>query len=397
MLASPLRDETGHVIGGALIGRDVTKAREAETGLRASQLRFRALSHQAPVGIFEADLSGRCTFVNEAWCGLTGIPEADALGAAWNQAVHPDDLARVGFAWDETVEQGRTFRLEYRIRRPNGSVLWVTGAAEPLQDARGRVLGYLGTAADVSERRRVEEDLRRTTDALATANRELEAFSYSVSHDLRAPLRGIDGFSRALEEDSGERLDEEGRRYLARIRHATRRMGQIIDDLLLPLAGGAQRVPARTGGPRGPGPRGLRVAAGRRAPRATSRFAVGEGLVADADGRLLRLVLENLLGNAWKYTAKLPARPRGVRGPGGERPDRLLYSRRWRGVRHGLCGQALRRVPAPPQRRASSPAPGSVSPPWPGSCTATAAGSGRRARPARGATFFFTLGPGGAA
>jgi PAS domain S-box-containing protein len=301
--ASPVRDETGYVIGGAIIGRDVTKAREAEAALRASQSRFRALSLQAPVGIFETDLAGRCTFVNGAWCALTGLAEEQSLGEAWNRAVHPDDLARVGFAWDATVERDVPFRLEFRLLQEDGRVFWVKGAAEALRDARRRVLGYLGTATDVTDLRQAEDELRRTSEALEVANRELESFSYSVSHDLRAPLRGIDGFSRALEEDYGKHLDADARRYIARVRSATGRMGQIIDDLLL-LSRVARSELRRERVDLGA--LALEVYGSLRSadPARDVRLFVGEGLVAEADGRLLRLLLENLLGNAWKYTSK---------------------------------------------------------------------------------------------
>jgi PAS domain S-box-containing protein len=392
--ASPLRDETGHVIGGALIGRDVTKAREAEAGLKASHMRFRALSHQAPVGIFETDLAGRCTFVNEAWCALVGLTQKEALGAAWNQTVHPDDLARVGFAWDDTVERKLPFRVEYRVGRPGGAVLWVTGAAEPLVDPLGNVLGYLGTAADVTERRRVEEDLRRTTEALAAANRELEAFSYSVSHDLRAPLRGIDGFSRALEEDYGERVDDEGRRYLGRIRGATRRMGQIIDDLLL-----LSRV-ARSDLRRERvdlGAVALEVYGALRAadPARDVRLAVGQGLVAEVDGRLVRLLLENLIGNAWKYTGRLPRAhvEFAARAENGE----TVYYIRDDGAGFDM-NYADKLFGAFQRLHSATEFPGS------GIGLATVARIVHRhggrvwaeGQSGRGATFFFTLGPGGA-
>jgi signal transduction histidine kinase len=209
----------------------------------------------------------------------------------------------VAFAWDATVEQGAPFRQEYRFERPDGEVVWVTGAAEPLRDAQGRVVGYLGTAADVTGLRRAEEDLRRTSSALASANRELESFSYSVSHDLRAPLRGIDGFARALEEDYGDRLEGDGRRYLGRIRAGAARMGQIIDDLLL-LSRVARSELRRERVDLGALALEVYAALRTAEPARDVRLFVGEGLLAEGDSRLLRIALENLLGNAWKYTSR---------------------------------------------------------------------------------------------
>ena len=316
---SPLRDETGHVIGGSLIGRDITQMREAEAELRTSEARFRALGLQAPVGIFETDAGGQCTFVNTRWCELTGLAPEQALGQAWSHAVHPDDLARVAFAWDQAIERKGEFRADYRLRRADGEDVWVSGAAAPVIDALGRQGGWLGTVTDVTERRRSEEELRRHRDeiralndrlasraaALQASNRELETFSYSVSHDLRTPLRAIDGFSRALEEDYGEHLDGEARGYIERVRRATRRMGQIIDDLLQlsRLARGELRSDAvDLTTLAGEVDAALRAAQ----PDREVEFEAAPGLRAVGDSRMLRLVLENLLGNAWKYTSRQP-------------------------------------------------------------------------------------------
>ncbi|MCL5062437.1 MAG: ATP-binding protein [Nitrospirae bacterium] len=151
-------------------------------------------------------------------------------------------------------------------------------------------------AREISERKMAEE-------ALGAANKELEAFSYSVSHDLRAPLRSIDGFSQALLEDYAERLDEQGRDYLSRVRAASQRMAQLIDDMLklsrvtraelrreeMDLSGLAQEIAAEQ----------------RRAqPGREVEFAIASGLRAHGDPKLLRIALENLLGNAWKFTGK---------------------------------------------------------------------------------------------
>ncbi|HEY6871211.1 MAG TPA: ATP-binding protein [Geobacteraceae bacterium] len=153
------------------------------------------------------------------------------------------------------------------------------------------------------ELREAFDSLRRAKEAADAANRELEAFSYSVSHDLRAPLRAIDGFSQALLDDYRNLLDDTGADYLRRVRGATQRMAQLIDDLLklsrltrgelnigeVDLSGLARGVAAELQKPQ----------SGRRVT-----FRIAEGLSARCDANMLKVVLENLLGNAWKFTGK---------------------------------------------------------------------------------------------
>jgi light-regulated signal transduction histidine kinase (bacteriophytochrome) len=151
----------------------------------------------------------------------------------------------------------------------------------------------------------VNAELQRSVSELGESNLQLEAFSYSVSHDLRAPLRSIDGFSQALLEDYAVKLDNQGKDYLRRVRGASQRMGQLIDDMLnlsrvtraemrretVDLSALAQTVTAE-----------LKKAQ----PERDVTFVSEEGLVANGDEALLRVVLENLLGNAWKFTGKQP-------------------------------------------------------------------------------------------
>ena len=153
-----------------------------------------------------------------------------------------------------------------------------------------------------------ERASRKFEDAnreLQATNRELEAFSYSVSHDLRAPLRSMDGFSQILLEDYGDELDEEGRDYLGRVRAASQRMGNLIDDLLElsrvtrgPLRRASVDLSAIAASVAGD----LRASD----PERHGSFEISEGLVARGDAKLLRVALENLLGNAWKFTSKEP-------------------------------------------------------------------------------------------
>jgi signal transduction histidine kinase len=170
---------------------------------------------------------------------------------------------------------------------------------------------------DISDLVQADEEIRRLntelerrvterTTQLAAANAELEAFSYSVSHDLRSPLRAIDGFSRAIEEDFTERLDETGCGYLRRIRAASQHMGRLIDDLL--LLSRASRVEMRRE-PLDLSALAAEIATELRAhnPGRVVEFVCAPGLRAAADRALARIVLYNLLDNAWKYTRRQPA------------------------------------------------------------------------------------------
>lgn len=162
---------------------------------------------------------------------------------------------------------------------------------------------YVAVIKDITERKEAELEMKRRSLELAAANRELEAFSYSVSHDLRAPLRAIDGFSHALLEENGDRLDEQGKKDLGRVRAASQTMGKLIDDLLnlsrlsrtemkkvdVDLSSLVKSIAA-----------GLKEAE----PARKVEFVIQEDLHADADPALIKIALDNLFSNAWKYTSK---------------------------------------------------------------------------------------------
>jgi light-regulated signal transduction histidine kinase (bacteriophytochrome) len=149
----------------------------------------------------------------------------------------------------------------------------------------------------------LERRVRERTAQLEAANRELESFSYSVSHDLRAPLRSVDGYSQALLEDCASLLDETGRQHIHRIRNASQRMAQLIDGLLT-LSRLTRLEMQRERLSLSALARNIAQELQQREPERRVEFVIADGLEARADARLMRAALENLLGNAWKYTAR---------------------------------------------------------------------------------------------
>jgi len=157
---------------------------------------------------------------------------------------------------------------------------------------------------DITERKRAEQDIKKYASQLEEANKELEAFAYSVSHDLRAPLRGIDGFSRALLENYHDKLNDRGKDYIHRVTGATRRMGRLIDDLLK-LSRITRSEMKRESVDISQLARSIATDIKKEQPERQADFIIAEGLIVNGDARLLQVAMENLLGNAWKFTGKI--------------------------------------------------------------------------------------------
>jgi light-regulated signal transduction histidine kinase (bacteriophytochrome) len=194
--------------------------------------------------------------------------------------------------------------------RKDGTEFPIEISLSPLQTEDGTLVS--SAIRDVTDRRRAEDELRALNRSerqhavqLEAANKELEAFSYSVSHDLRAPLRGIDGFSSALMEDYADILDEQANSHLKRIRAATQRMSQLIDDLL--KLARVSRAEMRTEAvDLSALANGILAECRKSDPNRQVECIVQDHVSGHGDPRLLSLVLENLLGNAWKFTSKTP-------------------------------------------------------------------------------------------
>ena len=303
-----------------VLGTEITDRKKAEEELRLSELRHRLLADNARDVIWTMELDGRISYVSPAVERVRGFTPEEAMLQSLEE-IHPPASQRISRGYFEQlaadIQAGRTpqsFRGEMEYLCRDGSTFWTEVMAFPLLGADGSVLQILGVTRDIAERKRAEEEIRRSnadlehrvaarTAELEEALGEMAAFSYSVSHDLRSPLRAIDGFTALLDLGHGGRLDEEGRRLLSTVRANSRRMGVLIDSLLdfsrlgrtelrrspVDMAGMAREVLAEV------------VPPGER-ERVEVRVRDLPGAVGDP--RLLRVVFQNLLSNAVKFSEK---------------------------------------------------------------------------------------------
>jgi len=307
---SPLETENGTLVFSAI--RDITDRKQMEEALRQSDEKLRLLvGGVRDYAIVMLDPEGRVTTWSEGAERIKGYRSEEIVGQHFSKFYTPEAaaLGKPALELKKAAEQGRFEEEGWRVRK-DGSRFWASVVVTPLRDRTGQLRGFAKVTRDITERKEIEEqlerrrsDLARSNAELIAANKELEAFSYSVSHDLRAPLRSIDGFSLALLEDYEEKLDAEGKDNLHRVRAATQRMGVLIDDLLdLSRVTRAeiklQQVDLSAIG------RSIGAELEKNEPERRIEIQIQEGLEAYADPNLMQIALENLLGNAWKFTSK---------------------------------------------------------------------------------------------
>jgi PAS domain S-box-containing protein len=313
--ASVYREPSGRVLGVFAAARDVTQIKRAQAALRESEERLRAVFDHAPVGIEDVSPSGEFVRVNPRFCQITGYTADELRSRRLQDITHPDDLD-ANLARLRRLSSGEidTDSVEKRYLRKDGEVVWAEVSYAVVRDPDGNPTLIVGVIRDLTAQRFAEAQVRTLNAGLETrvaqrtaeleqANSSLESFSYSVSHDLRAPLRTLSGYSGVLLEDYGDRLDDAGRRHLGRIQTAVERMATLIDDLLqLARVSRAQMDLA----PVDLSAEAAAIAAELqfRDPGRRVRFTIGDGVRVMADRGLIRTVVQNLMENAWKFTAK---------------------------------------------------------------------------------------------
>jgi PAS domain S-box-containing protein len=296
---SPLETEDGLLVSSAI--RDISERKQAEQ----QRARLAALVDASDDAIIGKSLDGIVTSWNEGAHRLFGYASEEIIGKPITLIVPAEYLSEFETVL-QAVSAGEIMRFDTVRRRKDGSNVDVSVTVSPVRNIAGGVIGISKVARDVTNRRRTERELARAKEAAEAANRELEAFSYSVAHDLRAPLRGMNGFAQVLLDDYHDKFDAQGQDWLNEILLNANRMGALI-DALLSLSKVTRTEPRRQRVDLSALARTTLSSLASRDPTHDVKVVIQSDLLADIDPVLASALLENLLGNAWKFTAKTAA------------------------------------------------------------------------------------------
>jgi len=303
-----IRDESGQIIRSIGMVHDITERKRTEEILHESEEKYRTIVENTTNVIMVTQPDGIISYLSPSCIDVLGYLPEDLVGT--NQVIfHPDDAEKVQQALTRAMKGEKGSGFEYRILTKQGEIKWISHSWSSIF-IHNTLQSVVSVISDITERKMIEEEIKKLNEnlmrhsiELAAANKELEAFSYSVSHDLRAPLRSIDGFSQALLEDYHDKLDEEGIDYLRRVRNETQRMGQLIDDFLqlsrlTRVELNFEKVDLSSMA------HDILIQHQRDNPSRKVKNIVEDNLSVKGDEKLLKIMFENMLGNAWKFTSK---------------------------------------------------------------------------------------------
>jgi PAS domain S-box-containing protein len=305
-----LTELTDNVAYGIEVLRIRAAQKQAEEALRESEEQFRTLSDSIPNLAWWANADGYITWYNRRWYEYTGTTPEQMEGWGWQSVHDPQVLPQVLERWKSSIATGSPFDMEFPLRGADGIFRPFLTRVMPLKNSEGKVLRWFGTNTDITELKKAEQDILKLSEDMAarnleleSLNKELESFIYSVSHDLRAPIRTMSGFAKIIVEDYAGKLDVQGQDYLNRILRGSERSTQLIDDLLHLSRISRQELDR------------IEIDLSKKASKVAEELRemnqgrnveviVQQGMTALADPRLIELALSNLLENAWKFTSK---------------------------------------------------------------------------------------------
>ena len=305
----PLRRATGDPEGQGvgMVVADVTARRRAERATKRSEQRFRSLIQASTAMIWAADATGAFAKPQPNWSRFTGQPEERSLGRGWLEAVHPDDVEKTKDAWTAAIAAGTPIALEHRIRRADGDWRHMALSVAPVLDDEGTVREWMGSHADITDRKEAELALEAAKQAAEDANLAKSTFIANMSHELRTPLSAIIGYSEMMleeieDEDDAAGLAPDMRKIEGNARHLLGLINDVLD--LSKVESGKMEVYAEQfelDGMMREVASTVESLISKKENRLTLELEVGLG-VMHSDVTKIRQVLLNLLGNAAKFT-----------------------------------------------------------------------------------------------
>jgi len=307
-------DANGNLLYYEGTNMDITMRKRTEKALKENEERFKKVIECSGVWIWEVDAKGMYTYVSPMEENILGYKTNEIIGKKYfYDSFAPDIKAEMTkAALGVFAEKGVFTNLENANIHKDGHVVILSTSGSPLLDAKGNLMGYRGADTDITQRKQGEEEIKRInaeleqrvherTFQLETINKELESFSYSVSHDLRSPLRSIDGFSNLLLKNYSNLLDDQGKDYFQRVMKASRRMGLLIDDLM--KLSRFTRIEMKRGITNLSSIAESIVEEFKSAdPERQINIFIQPGMIANVDSDLIQNALQNLFDNAWKYS-----------------------------------------------------------------------------------------------
>ena len=303
--------------GLAVYFRDVTQQRAGDAQLRLLEEAVSRITEIVLIAQVDTESGLRIVYVNDAFVKSTGYTRDEVIGKSPSilkgPATDPAELDRIR----QALSDGKPLRAELVNYAKSGTAYWVELELVPIKEACGTVTHWVSVQRDVTERKaavgeilrlnsELEARVLQRTAQLQAVNKELEAFAYSVSHDLRAPLNTINGFSTLLDKIEAKTFSDKGRHYLNRIRAGASQMGELIDGLLVLARNSSETLQRVEVDLTALAARVVRECQEREPEREVAVY-VASGLSGQADALLMYVVLHNLIGNAWKFSAKVPA------------------------------------------------------------------------------------------
>ncbi|MDJ1493971.1 PAS domain S-box protein [Cytophagaceae bacterium DM2B3-1] len=304
--------------GVSVLARDITERMQLTKKLEEDKQQLELALRSGELGLWDWNIETGDIDYNDQWLEILGYKRGELVQRieSWIDLIHPEDLESVTDIMNRHLKNRTSYyQAELRLLTKSGTWKWIYDMGKVIvRDENGKPIRATGIIMDITQKKQyelkieqlneeLEQKVKERTVQLIAANKELEAFSYSVSHDLRIPLRSIDGFSRALQEDYAEKLDSEGVEYLNTIRSATQKMGQLIEDLMKLAKVTKSEVNKETVD--------LSTIAysivkdlQKESPRRKVVTHISDDLIVMGDEKLLGIALQNLLSNAWKYTGK---------------------------------------------------------------------------------------------